>query len=110
MDDTTVLPRYRPYFYIRSLILNCVQNKKVGKRITNIFEAAIENDIGALILGAFGCGTFRNDPNLVASTFGYVLEKPRYKYAFKNISFAIMRSDTPCPNLTAFSQVIGNIR
>ena len=38
-------------------------------RIRNIFNAAIDNDIRVLILGAFGCGAFKNPPEIVAQAF-----------------------------------------
>lgn len=72
------------------------------KRIRNIFEIAMENDISAIILGAFGCGAFHNPPDVVASTFRDVLLEERYRKAFDEVVFAVKRSDTVCPNIEAF--------
>lgn len=72
------------------------------KRVTNIFEAAIENKIEALILGAFGCGAFRNPPHIVAESFRQVLLSERYINSFKEVVFAIKRTGSFCPNIEAF--------
>lgn len=43
--------------------------KKFYKRIKNILKVALERRVDILILGAFGCGTFRNPPELLAGVF-----------------------------------------
>lgn len=43
-----------------------------------------------LLLGAWGCGVFRNDPNLVADAFGRWLEHPRFAGSFDRVCFAIL--------------------
>ena len=45
-----------------------------------------END--SIVLGAFGCGAFRNDPEIVAQAYKNVL--PEYVNNFKNIEFAVI--------------------
>lgn len=75
------------------------------RRIKNIFEAALDNQIEVIILGAFGCGAFRNPPELVASAFHEVIDENQYKKYFSKIVFAIKRScEPPCPNLMAFER------
>ncbi len=74
------------------------------KRIKNILEVAIEHEIQAIILGAFGCGAFSNPPEIVASAFKGVFEEDRYKNAFENVTFAIKRSFSVCRNLKAFER------
>lgn len=78
-------------------------------RIRNILEAAIDNGAEALVLGAFGCGAFRNPPEVVAAAFRSVLQEQRYRAAFSRVIFAIRRSVGDleiCPNLVAFQQQI----
>ena len=72
-------------------------------RIQNILESAIDHDIEALVLGAFGCGAFHNPPMIVADAFRSVLLQPRYRNAFDEIWFAVKRT-APffCPNIEAF--------
>lgn len=60
------------------------------KRIEFIFKIAIDNHVPNLVLGAWGCGVFRQDPRDVAYLFKkYAL---LYKYYFKNLVFAIPQS------------------
>ncbi|MFI3141225.1 MAG: TIGR02452 family protein [Clostridia bacterium] len=75
------------------------------KRIKNIFESAIDNDVEALVMGTFGCGAFNNFSSTVASAFHEVLSEPRYKGAFKHITFAIRDRYKPCDNLAAFEEI-----
>ncbi len=72
------------------------------KRIKNIFEVSIENEVEALVLGAFGCGAFHNPPFIVAEAFRQVLVSQRYINAFKEVIFAIKRTGSFCPNIEAF--------
>lgn len=60
-------------------------------RIRNILEAALDNKAETIILGAFGCGAFKNPARLVAEEFKSVIEKGQYCKKFKNIVFAIKK-------------------
>jgi hypothetical protein len=66
------------------------------KRTTEIKKAAIDNQLAAaktqgnvLILSAWGCGAFKNDPVEMAALYKEVLEQPKYKNHFKEVVFAI---------------------
>lgn len=61
-------------------------------KIQAIFEAAIQSGAKKLVLGAFGCGCFANDPKKVASLFKEVIGDARYKGRFSEIVFAIKGS------------------
>lgn len=74
------------------------------RRIRNIFEVAIDNDIDILVLGAFGCGAFHNPVDIVANAFREVLLEPSYRKAFERVIFAIKRTDVICPNIEAFGR------
>ncbi len=76
-------------------------------RTRNIFEAALDNGADTLILGAFGCGAFRNPPDVVAAAFHETIEENGYDNLFDYIVFAIKNTVggdtfTPCPNIRAF--------
>lgn len=58
-------------------------------RIKNIMEAAIDNEVDVLVLGAFGCGAFCNPSELVAIAFDLVISENNYLRNFKEIVFAI---------------------
>ena len=72
-------------------------------RIKNVFEAARDNDVDVLILGAFGCGAFKNPPLLVSQAFEEIIREEKYCEDFKQIVFAIKPTGENCPNLTAFA-------
>ena len=74
-------------------------------RIELIINSAIENDVDIIILGAFGCGVFMNNPNIVSKAFKEVLKK--YRYNFKNIIFAIPKiNNETSPNFKIFSRTL----
>lgn len=78
-----------PYIGRRKHTNRAVLEETFKSRIRNIFEAAIENDVDVLILGAFGCGAFHNPPEVVARAFRLVLQELRYRSAFRKVIFAI---------------------
>ena len=57
-------------------------------RIARVFEVALANGRDSLILGAWGCGAFRNDPTMVARAFADVIEK--YDGQFELLHFAVL--------------------
>ncbi len=57
------------------------------ERFTRIMMAAAAHDVDVLILGAFGCGKFGNDPAVVAAGAARALQK--YRCAFDTIEFAV---------------------
>jgi uncharacterized protein (TIGR02452 family) len=75
------------------------------KRIEKVLQVAILNEEENIILGAWGCGVFRNPPDMVADCFATVLNILGYKDFFKNIIFAI----PPFPddkNYQAFKNIL----
>ena len=65
----------------------------IRNRVRNIFEAAIDNKVSVIILGAFGCGAFYNPPELVAEAFREIIIEEHYRDFFKKIVFAIKADD-----------------
>ena len=59
-------------------------------RIENMIRLAIKNNVDEIVLGAWGCGVFKNDPSDVASEFYKVLVNEGYYKYFKHIYFAII--------------------
>lgn len=60
------------------------------KRAEHILHIAAADHVEILILGAFGCGAFRNDPELAAKCWHRALEK--YAAYFDEVIFAICDS------------------
>ncbi len=73
-------------------------------RFRNILEIAIEHDVTALVLGAFGCGAFNNPPAIVAQAAQNILLEPRYRQSFKVVVFAVKRNRSFCENIEAFER------
>ena len=71
----------------RHLIRSLVEPAK--RKMRTIFNIAIDNGMEALVLGAMGCGAFRNPPEHIAALFREVLDEPPYKGRFAKIVFAI---------------------
>lgn len=57
------------------------------KRLHRILNIAAANGNEAVVLGAFGCGAFMNDPQIVAAAAKEVVQD--YRYAFRAIEFAV---------------------
>ncbi|KAJ3217100.1 hypothetical protein HDU67_008477 [Dinochytrium kinnereticum] len=66
---------------------------KMEERIRRIAEMFDFNDHDVVILGAYGCGVFRNPVDMVTALFYriFILEN---KYAFKKLVFAVIDSAT----------------
>lgn len=73
-------------------------------RIKRIFEIAAANENEVLILGAFGCGAFRNPPEIVAKVFNKVMSG--YLNYFDTIEYAIYHTEREIANYEAFRKVI----
>lgn len=72
------------------------------RRLTRILDIAAANEEEALILGAFRCGAFRNDPNIVSAAAGDVV--PHYRTRFKVIEFAVFCPPGNTRNYDAFKR------
>jgi uncharacterized protein (TIGR02452 family) len=55
-----------------------------------------------LLLGAWGCGVFRNNPSMVADAFGQWLESRRFQGCFERVVFGIYDSSKNQNTLRAF--------
>lgn len=64
------------------------------KRIMKILGLAKEEKQDAIILGAFGCGVFKNDVEMVARLFRECLEDERFKNQFEKVVFAIYEGNS----------------
>jgi uncharacterized protein (TIGR02452 family) len=75
------------------------------KRARRILDVAAFGQNDALILGAFGCGAFRNKPQVVAAAYKNVLAD--YRRAFKVIEFAVYCSPRDEENFLVFRRALG---
>lgn len=63
--------------------------RTMGERVEKVLAVAAERGEEALVLGAWGCGVFRNDPGEVAALFRQALEGP-FRGHFSRVIFAIL--------------------
>ena len=75
------------------------------KRLRRMLDVAVANSVEVVILGAFGCGAFCNNPEVVARAANKVIEE--YKYAFKTIEFAVYCREWDTENYRVFERVMG---
>lgn len=73
------------------------------KRDARIFDVAVSQNIDVLVLGAFGCGAFMNDPKVVSKVM-LNLEK-KYAHSFKTIEFAVYCPPYDDSNYRAFMEL-----
>lgn len=65
-----------------------IDRKLMIYKIESIFKIGIKQQADSLVLGALGCGAYRNPPHEVVKIFKDCLEK--YQHYFKKIVFAIL--------------------
>ena len=75
------------------------------KRAKHILHVAAANGVDALVLGAFGCGAFANDPKVVATAYADALKE--YQQYFNLIEFAVYCRATETENYDAFRRELG---
>lgn len=86
VDVLTCAAPYYPALENRS---DAILSELYKKRARNILECAIANRADILVLGAFGCGAFRNPPYLMAGAFCEAIKEGRYLESLSVIAFAI---------------------
>lgn len=74
------------------------------KRLRRIFDVAVMGGNEVMILGAFGCGAFANNPEVVALAAKNVIAE--YRNAFKVIEFAVYCSAWDEENYRVFERVL----
>ena len=74
------------------------------KRLRRILDVAAIEGNEVVILGAFGCGAFSNNPTVVARAARNMIEE--YKYTFKTIEFAVYCSPRDERNYNIFEDTM----
>ncbi len=63
----------------------------MDRRVQYVLEICRTAGYQNLILGAWGCGVFRNDPREIAQLFGdALLRNPRFAHCFAEVTFAVL--------------------
>lgn len=117
-DDGDLLPEPYKVSFITSPAVNvgAMKNNRpeemafaeatMLRRMDKIFATFLSKDIEHLLLGAWGCGVFQNDPQKIASWFGqHLLSGGKYEKCFKSVVFAVLDRSKNGENITAFNSV-----
>lgn len=99
LDVITCAAPYNVYGHALDVLENTYKS-----RIVNILESAIDNNVDVIILGAFGCGVFRNPPALMAKAFRDILVDGGYYKFFSKVVFAIISLNSYNRNLEIFKE------
>ena len=77
------------------------------KRMRRILDIAAQKGNDVVILGAFGCGAFKNPPMVVATAIRQIVKE--YRYHFRVIEFAVYCSPRDDQNYRIFQQILGGL-
>jgi uncharacterized protein (TIGR02452 family) len=59
------------------------------------------------VLGAWGCGVFRNDPRVVAGAFADHLLRGAWKGCFERVVFSVLDTSGSLHTISAFKSSLG---
>lgn len=92
---------------LRNGVKDIEVDKVMAARLEKILKVAIDNNVETLVLGAFGCGVFKNDVDYVANEIKKLLYMKGYAKYFKNIVIpGISKSDRV---YTTFSKIFRGV-
>lgn len=78
-------PELKDSEHVADFLVEPIKNK-----MRTILRIALLHDHTCLILGALGCGAFKNPPAHIARMFHEVFEEPEFKGQFTEVYFAIL--------------------
>jgi uncharacterized protein (TIGR02452 family) len=81
----------------------------MAKRIERVLAIAAAHHHTHIVLGAWGCGVFGNDPHDIAALFRAALGGP-FRGVFAGVTFAVLDSSPARSTLSPFEQAFGNQR
>lgn len=77
------------------------------KKMRRILDVSMKEGNDVLILGAFGCGAYRNNPEVVARAMKTAVKD--YLYAFETIEFAVFCRPGDEANFKTFERQMGEL-
>ncbi len=82
-------------------------SKGTMEKMRVMCRAAVLNKNDCLILSAFGCGAYKNNPHTIAGLYKIVLSESEFQGAFKRVVFAIKDplSSLPSTNCEIFQKI-----
>lgn len=109
----TVAGMNRPDLTTGGMIANH-HMEPIKNKIRTIFRIGLVHGHDSLVLGALGCGAFRNPPRHVARLFHEVMDEPEFKDKYRRIIFAILddhnanHKHNPMGNFIPFAEEFNN--
>jgi len=82
--------------------------RALAVRAERVLETAASHGYRRLVLGAWGCGVFRNDPAQVADAFHRLLVKGRFEGCFEQVVFGILDRTPGRTTRGAFEQTFAS--
>lgn len=80
----------------------------INMKMEIILNAALKVNANILILGAWGCGVYKNDPTFIATKFKEHLERDNRRYCYDKIIFAVINDqNSVANNYEIFKSIIG---
>ena len=92
----------------RVKISNAELEKLHIKRVRRILSIVAARGNEVVILGAFGCGAFKNPPEVVASAMKKAVQE--FRQYFKVIEFAVYCSPRDEQNYITFKRILGDLQ
>lgn len=74
-------------------------------RARHMLAIAAANGDEVLVLGAFGCGAFQNNPGIVARAYLEIL--PEFQGRFRHVEFAVFCTRRERDNFNTFQRILG---
>ncbi|MFF3374754.1 TIGR02452 family protein [Streptomyces sp. NPDC002680] len=81
----------------------------LASRAERVLEVAAREGYRRLVLGAWGCGVFQNDPRIVAETFRDLLVGGRFEGRFERVAFAILDRTRAATTRAAFEHTFAGV-
>ncbi|MDX3451976.1 TIGR02452 family protein [Streptomyces sp. ME02-8801-2C] len=76
----------------------------LASRAERVLETATAEGYRRLVLGAWGCGVFQNDPAVVAGAFSNLLVGGRFEGRFERVVFAVLDKTSGTTTRTPFER------
>lgn len=76
------------------------------KRAIHMLSVAASKRVDILVLGAFGCGAFCNDPEIVSKAYKVALDQ--FEGAFEKVEFAVFCNEYETVNYEVFKKTLIN--
>lgn len=114
-EDYPIFKKWNEHAFIDFVAVPALRFKKHGKlseedrkitleKMRTIFDVAVAHSYKSLVLGAMGCGVYKNDPVEISTLFKQVIAEYEGT-CISNICFAILQTSSRSANFDIFAKV-----